>query len=75
MLKDTDIKSLSAEVDDVLALIAQKYSISALSMSAVVNARLMHANREGGSEDDFRALLRTIAGKDYESSYTSYSRH
>lgn len=75
MLSDTDITSLSAEVDDTLAILARKYDLSALSISAVVNARLMHANREGGSEDDFRTLLRTIAGKEYEPHYTSYAQH
>lgn len=75
MISEENIKKLAAELDDMLALLAVKYDMSALSLTAIVNARLMHATREAGSEEDFRSLLRTIAGREYEPHYTSYSRH
>lgn len=75
MISDNTIKLLSAEIDDILAVLSNKYQLSPLSISAVVNARLIHANREVGSEDDYFQLLRSIAGKEYESTYTTYSKH
>jgi hypothetical protein len=76
MLEDTQIKELSAEVDDVLALLSTKYRLNALSLAAIVNARLMWANRESSSEADFRILLRSIAGIDInEPDHSNYSMH
>lgn len=76
MLNDTQIKELSSELDDTLALLSAKYNINALSLSAVVNARLMWINRESNTEHDFRALLQSIVGiKMQEPTYTNYSMH
>jgi hypothetical protein len=76
MLKDVEIKELSAEVDEVLAILALKYKLSPLSLSAVVNARLICANREAGSERDFIQLLTTITGKtEHGERFTNYSMH
>lgn len=76
MLEDNQIKELSAEIDDVLALLTRKYNLSALSLSAVVSARLLQLNRESCSENDFNLLLQSIVGtKTDEPRYTNYSMH
>lgn len=76
MLKDMEIQELSAEVDEILAILALKYKLSPLSLSAVVNARLIWANREAGSELDFMQLLSTIVGKPArEEQFANYSMH
>ena len=76
MLKDVEIKELSREVDELLAMLALKYKLSPLSLSAVVNARLIWANREADSESDFLQLLTTIIGRPQsEERFTNYSMH
>lgn len=75
MLKDVEIREMSSEIDDMLALLKVKYSMSVLSLSAIVNARLMLANKESGSQQQYFELLQSIVGAPPQSNFTNFSRH
>ena len=66
---------LSREIDDLLAAICVKHQVGPLSLAAVINARLIWACRENGSEDDLHKLLQLILEKQYEPTYTNYGHH
>ena len=66
---------LSREIDDLLAAICVKHQVGPLSLAAVINARLIWACRENGSEDDLHKLLQSISEKQYGPTYTNYGHH
>jgi hypothetical protein len=57
MARDDVLLNLSYEMDDIIADIVKRYGISPLSVTAVILARLVLANDNAGSGDDFRKLL------------------
>jgi hypothetical protein len=57
MVSDDDLAKLSFEVDDIITDLMKRYQIDPLSMTAVILARLVLANDNAGSGDDFRKLL------------------
>jgi len=57
MPSDDVLLELSAEIDDIIANLLNRYQIDPLSMTAVILARLVLANDFTGSGEDFRKLL------------------
>jgi hypothetical protein len=57
MARDDVLLKLSSEMDDIITDIVKRYGISPLSVTAVILARLVLANDNAGSGDDFRKLL------------------
>ena len=70
MIEDKDLIRLSNEMDNILIATGNKYGISALSLSAVILARLMRLNQETDSIEDFKQLMSDASQKDYSDSFT-----
>ena len=56
-MNDDDIAMMVHEIDETLALIALKYKLLPLTMSAYVLARLVVANEFVGSQKEFSLVL------------------
>ncbi len=61
MITDDQLIDLSINIDNFILEQAIKYSIGALEFSAIMNARLLLLNQVAQGEDDFKALLVSIA--------------
>jgi hypothetical protein len=59
-MDDLEIAELSNKVDDFLINEVERYKISPLELSAVINARLYLFNEISGSEEHFKQLLDTL---------------
>ena len=59
-MDELEIAELSNKVDDFLIAEVERYNISPLMLSAVINARLYLFNEINGSEESFKKLLETI---------------
>lgn len=59
-MTDKELERFSYEVDDVLIDLTTKYETNALTLSAVVLARLALLNQHAGSTKDFVALMTDI---------------
>ena len=59
-MDELEIAELSNKVDDFLIAEVERYNISPLMLSAVINARLYLFNEINGSEENFKKLLETI---------------
>jgi hypothetical protein len=60
MMDELELAELSNKVDDFLISEVERYKISPLMLSAVVNARLYLFNEISGSEENFKILLDTL---------------
>jgi hypothetical protein len=60
MMDDLEIAELSNKVDDFLINEVERYKISPLELSAVINARLYLFNEISGSEENFKDLMETL---------------
>ncbi len=65
-MDDAHLIVISKEIDELLAAICVKHQIGPLSLAAIINARLIWACRENGSEDDYHKLLGSIQQKQYD---------
>ena len=74
-MTDNELVQVTREIDNVLAAISLKYQIPPLSIAAIVNARLIWACRETGTEDDYHKLLNTIQSKQYDVPPTAVYTH
>ena len=74
-MDDAQLVVLSREVDDLLAAICVKHQVGPLTLAAIINARLIWACRENGSEDDYHKLLHSITEKQYDTASTTTIRH
>ena len=70
MIEDKDLIKLSYEMDNILIATGNKHGVSALSLSAIILARLMKLNEETDSLDDFRKLLSDAAKTQAPDSFT-----
>ena len=61
MITDNQLIDLSINIDNFILEQATKYSIGALEFSAIMNARLLLLNQVAQGEEDFKALLKSIA--------------
>jgi hypothetical protein len=59
-MDELELEELSNKVDDFLINEVERYKISPLMLSAVVNARLYLFNEISGSEENFKRLLDTL---------------
>jgi hypothetical protein len=59
-MDELEIAELSNKVDDFLINEVERYKISSLELSAVINARLYLFNEISGSEENFKQLLNTL---------------
>ena len=59
-MDELEIAELSNKVDDFLINEVERYKISPLELSAVINARLYLFNEISGSEEHFKQLLDTL---------------
>lgn len=59
-MDELEIAELSNKVDDFLINEVERYKISPLELSAVINARLYLFNEISGSEENFKQLLNTL---------------
>jgi len=59
-MDELELAELSNKVDDFLISEVERYKISPLMLSAVVNARLYLFNEISGSEKNFKILLDTL---------------
>jgi hypothetical protein len=59
-MTDKELERFSYEVDDVLIDMANKYDTNALTLSAVILARLALLNHHAGTTPDFVALMTDI---------------
>jgi hypothetical protein len=59
-MDELEIAELSNKVDDFLINEVERYKISPLELSAVINARLYLFNEISGSEKHFKQLLDTL---------------
>jgi hypothetical protein len=59
-MDELEIAELSNKVDDFLINEVERYKISPLELSAVINARLYLFNEISGSEENFKQLLDTL---------------
>ena len=59
-MDDLEIAELSNKVDDFLINEVERYKISPLELSAVINARLYLFNEISGSEENFKDLMETL---------------
>ena len=59
-MDDLEIAELSNKVDDFLIAEVERYNITPLMLSAVINARLYLFNEISGSEDNFKDLMETL---------------
>jgi hypothetical protein len=60
MMDDLEIAELSNKVDDFLIAEVERYNITPLMLSAVINARLYLFNEISGSEENFKDLMETL---------------
>jgi hypothetical protein len=63
-MTDDELIALSAKIDNTMLKWAEQHKISALSMSAVMLARMMLLCDSLGSGEDFRKLCFEVAGKE-----------
>jgi hypothetical protein len=61
MITDEQLVEFSIDVDNFILDKAVKYSIGALELSAIINARLLLLNQVAQGEEDFKSLLIAIA--------------
>ena len=61
MLNDVNLIEISRGVDSYLSTLLVKYSVTPLSLAAVLLARAMVLNKEAGSTEDFLKLLSSIS--------------
>jgi hypothetical protein len=66
MITDEQLVEFSIAVDNFILEQAVKYSIGALELSAIINARLLLLNQVAQGEDDFKSLLISIANSHLE---------
>ena len=59
-MDDLEIAELSNKVDDFLINEVERYNITPLMLSAVINARLYLFNEISGSEENFKDLMETL---------------
>ena len=59
-MDDLEIAELSNKVDDFLITEVERYNITPLELSAVINARLYLFNEINGSEENFKDLMETL---------------
>ena len=59
-MDDLEIAELSNKVDDFLITEVERYNITPLELSAVINARLYLFNEISGSEENFKDLMETL---------------
>ena len=59
-MDDLEIAELSNKVDDFLITEVERYNITPLELSAVINARLYLFNEISGSEENSKQLLDTL---------------
>ena len=59
-MDELEIAELSNKIDDFLINEVERYKISPLELSAVINARLYLFNEISGSEENFKQLLDTL---------------
>ena len=59
-MDDLEIAELSNKVDDFLITEVERYNITPLMLSAVINARLYLFNEISGSEENFKDLMETL---------------
>ena len=59
-MDDLEIAELSNKVDDFLIAEVERYNITPLMLSAVINARLYLFNEINGSEENFKDLMETL---------------
>ena len=59
-MDELELEELSNKVDDFLINEVERYKISPLMLSAVVNARMYLFNEISGSEENFKILLDTL---------------
>ena len=59
-MDDLEIAELSNKVDDFLIAEVERYNITPLELSAVINARLYLFNEINGSEENFKDLMETL---------------
>jgi hypothetical protein len=60
MLNDEKLIEISQGVDSYLSTLLVKYSVTPLSLAAVLLARTMVLNKEAGSMDDFMKLMVSV---------------
>ena len=61
MLNDENLIEISRGVDSYLSTLLVKYSVTPLSLAAILMARAMVLNKEAGSTEDFLKLLSSIS--------------
>ena len=59
-MDDLEIAELSNKVDDFLIAEVERYNITPLMLSVVINARLYLFNEISGSEEKFKHLMETL---------------
>ena len=57
MLNEKQLKDLSYEIDEFLVKCSHKYTVSNLSLSAVILARLIRATETYGESNDFETIM------------------
>ena len=60
MLNDEKLIEISQGVDSYLSTLLVKYSVTPLSLAAILLARAMVLNKEAGSMDDFMKLMASV---------------
>jgi hypothetical protein len=60
-MNDSQLIEISRGVDSYLSTLLVKYSVTPLSLAAVLLARTMVLNKEAGSTEDFLKLLSSIS--------------
>ena len=60
MLNDEKLIEISQGVDSYLSTLLVKYSVTPLSLAAILLARAMVLNKEAGSMDDFMKLMVSV---------------
>ena len=60
MLNDENLIEISQGVDSYLSTLLVKYSVTPLSLAAILLARTMVLNKEAGSMDDFMKLMVSV---------------
>jgi len=60
-MNDEQLVEISRGVDSYLSTLLVKYSVTPLSLAAILMARAMVLNKEAGSTEDFLKLLSSIS--------------
>jgi hypothetical protein len=60
-MNDEQLIEISRGVDSYLSTLLVKYSVTPLSLAAILMARAMVLNKEAGSTEDFLKLLSSIS--------------